>query len=56
MKTQTRTADTPYQAIDLLTELTVGWYDTAFNASMDNKGKPVDVFYRPSKRKVKSNG
>ena len=53
MKTSTRTPETPYQAIDLLTDQTVGWYDTLFNASYENKGKSVDVFYRPSKKKAK---
>jgi len=53
MKTPRRTADTPWQCIDLITEETMGWYDTDLSALMDNRGKQVDTYYRPSRKKAK---
>ena len=40
----------PFQCIDLLTMLEVGRYESELAARDANKGKPIDVYYRPRKR------
>jgi hypothetical protein len=48
--------DKPYMVIDVLTDETVGWYESEFEARIQNKGKPISVIYRPGrKKKVKKN-
>jgi len=43
----------PYIAIDILTQETVGRYVSLFEGKYQNKGKPVEVFYRPRKKRAK---
>lgn len=44
----------PWMVIDLLTDETLGWYESDIAASVAHKGEPVSIQYRPGrKRKVK---
>jgi hypothetical protein len=52
MRTDKRTQETPWLCIDLISEETLGWYDTDMAALLDNRGKQVDTYYRPSRKKV----
>jgi hypothetical protein len=52
MRTDKRTAETPWQAIDVMTDETVGWYDDNNRAYLDNPDKALSVWYRPSRKKV----
>lgn len=47
-----RSIETPYRVVDVMTYEVLGWYKTAFDASMAHKGKPVDVQYLPPRRKA----
>jgi len=51
MKTATRTAETPYCAIDPMTQEYLGWYDTYTAAQAAHS--EAFIYYRPSKRKAK---
>lgn len=52
MRTDTRTQETPWQAIDVMTDLCVGWYSDDNAAYLDNPGIGLSVWYRPSRKKV----
>lgn len=52
MKTETRTAETPWQAIDVMTDECVGWYSDNNSAYLDNPDKGLSVLYRPIRKKV----
>jgi hypothetical protein len=52
MKTTKRTAQTPWQVIDLNTDECTGWYDTEVNAIRDNLSRQFDTYYRPLRKKV----
>lgn len=54
MKTSRRTLETPWEAVDVLTNEVLGWYDSEVNGLMAYRGKPeVRIYYRPSRRKAK---
>lgn len=52
MRTDKRTEETPWQAIDLLTDECVGWYSTDTAAYSDNNDRAIVVWYRPKRKKV----
>ncbi len=44
----------PWQAIDLMTNETLGWYKDSNDAYIQNPGRAIDVSYRPGRKtKVK---
>ena len=45
--------DKPWMVIDLLTNATLGWYITDTLAWTNHHGEPVDVIYRPGRKKAK---
>jgi hypothetical protein len=47
---KTKKDPTPYLAIDTITGADVARYATLFDGNYANKGKPVEVYYRPRKR------
>ncbi len=51
MRTDKRTPETPWQAIDNMTDETRGWYDTDNAAYIDNLDRSVSVLYRPRRKK-----
>lgn len=55
MRTDTRTDANQWQAINVLTDLCVGWFPddlAAYQYAKDND-VPVSVLYRPKKKRVK---
>lgn len=40
-----------WQAVDLMSTEVVGWYHSEIEAWEQNKGRVIDVFYKPSRRR-----
>lgn len=48
-----RTQDTPWRVVNLMTNETVGYYETEIAALLAHRGEPIDVIYNPmNKRKA----
>jgi hypothetical protein len=43
--------ENPWMVIDLLTGETLGWYHTSEEAWLTHNDEPVDVQYRPGRKK-----
>lgn len=43
--------NTPWMVIDLMTNETLGWYETEMAAMMNHRDEPVDIQYRPGRKK-----
>lgn len=43
--------ENPYMAINLLTNETVGWYASPNAAHLAHPNEPIDVIYRPGRKK-----
>ena len=43
--------ENPYQVVNLLTNETVGWYASSAAAWLAHPGEPVDVIFRPGRKK-----
>lgn len=50
MKSDKKSADTPYQCINVMTNEVIGWYDSENSAYLDNPDTAIDVSYRRPRR------
>lgn len=46
-----RTVETPWMVVDLMKNEVVGYYDSEISALMAHQGEPVDVQYRPLRKR-----
>lgn len=51
MMTSKRTVDNPWQAIDLMTDETLGWYPNQNSAYLAHPSKAIVVHYRPGRKR-----
>lgn len=53
MRTDRRTEDTPWEAVDVMTNAILGWYSSDTEAYLDNPDSSTRAYFRPKRKRVK---